>query len=893
MKRIINFFFALWWALLPAGAQTAREAEAVFNQGEDAFWEQGDYEKAYGYYLKALDLTERCQATRSLLYYWILTQLADVSEKRGDYYAAFRYMERAIAVDNDTVQNSIKEDMGPSSDLRLLSDYYGKAGLWDKAFKLKKQRIEKKLQKALQTGVSLSKVGFEQAFGDFLYWIESAEDYKYALRILKRAPKEPLLEPFFDYWFAKCYSRLGKSEKELEYYQASKSGYDRVKTLVAEGRYPEALVLQEQIVEKEKEDRKRKIHIGHEPYWGYLSVLAEIYILVGQYDKAIECEKQNRPSVTSYLNISRAYSGKQQWDSARVYVQKALQLNPQERNKTSVLAELARCSFAVGDRQTLQKDISELLRCAGHELASSLRELTYNERSRYIESYTDILTRQIPFYAYHEPSDTLTEAAYNAVLMTKGALLTSENIVKKVIEESNDDALEDLWDELKTDRTVLSKELEKDVQSRRLNVDSLQARIDNLEDLLIVRCKSVGDITRNMKLTWSDIRQHLHSDDIAIEILSFPVGTDSVVYAALSLRKNSESPKLTKLFYEKQLKQVPDTLSYLCPEMTDLVWRPLMPELKGVRNIYFSPAAALYNIGIEYLPGMEEYNIYRLSSTRELVIGEKVVADNNAVLFGGLDYNAAFCPQLAGDRYKEHAYLRDLALRGAQGALPQTKVEVEQIRLEMDKARWNCELLTDGDGTEESFKSLSGRKLRTLHLSTHGFYYTADEADHFSYSFFQIDHPFVSAEDRMLNRSGLILSGANHILEDEVLPDNVEDGILTAREIADVDLHGLDLVVLSACRTGLGDLSQSEGVFGLQRGFKKAGANTILMSLWKVDDRATQILMTHFYHSLLAGKSKYEALQSAQKRLRKVEKGKYASPKYWAAFIMLDGINKF
>jgi CHAT domain-containing protein len=155
-----------------------------------------------------------------------------------------------------------------------------------------------------------------------------------------------------------------------------------------------------------------------------------------------------------------------------------------------------------------------------------------------------------------------------------------------------------------------------------------------------------------------------------------------------------------------------------------------------------------------------------------------------------------------------------------------------------------------------------------------------------------IDNDMVSTEDKALTRSGLVMSGANHILEDEELPDNVEDGILTAKEISDVDLRGLDLVVLSACQTGLGDISQGEGVFGLQRGFKKAGANSILMSLWEVDDKATQILMTQFYKNLLSGQSKRLALLSAQKHLREIEGGKYDKPRYWAAFILLDGLDK-
>ena len=103
------------------------------------------------------------------------------------------------------------------------------------------------------------------------------------------------------------------------------------------------------------------------------------------------------------------------------------------------------------------------------------------------------------------------------------------------------------------------------------------------------------------------------------------------------------------------------------------------------------------------------------------------------------------------------------------------------------------------------------------------------------------------------------------------------------------DLQGADLVVLSACETAQGDIS-SDGVFGLQRGFKMASAGGILMSLWKVDDDATQVLMTEFYKHWMSGKSKHEALKIAKNTVRSHEKWK--SPLYWAAFILLDGIEE-
>ena len=143
-------------------------------------------------------------------------------------------------------------------------------------------------------------------------------------------------------------------------------------------------------------------------------------------------------------------------------------------------------------------------------------------------------------------------------------------------------------------------------------------------------------------------------------------------------------------------------------------------------------------------------------------------------------------------------------------------------------------------------------------------------------------------EDRSLSQSGLLFAGANSALDPEKrkdIPEGVDDGILTAKEISRLDFKGLDLVVLSACQTGLGEVT-GEGVFGLQRGFKKAGAQTIVMSLWKVDDNATKDLMIEFYKNLVAGKSKREAFIAAQNVVRQ----KYKDPQKWAAFVMVDGM---
>lgn len=173
---------------------------------------------------------------------------------------------------------------------------------------------------------------------------------------------------------------------------------------------------------------------------------------------------------------------------------------------------------------------------------------------------------------------------------------------------------------------------------------------------------------------------------------------------------------------------------------------------------------------------------------------------------------------------------------------------------------------------------ISGKSKRILHIATHGFYdrngIRQDEA---------LD------DAKALSYSGLCMSGANNIYKGEDFPENIDDGILTALEISELDMRGMELVVLSACQTGQGVVT-NDGVFGLQRGFKKAGVKSILMSLWEVDDEATCVLMTEFYKNLVDGRSKHKALELAKRAVREQKDKGWDDPYYWASFILLDGV---
>lgn len=448
--------------------------------------------------------------------------------------------------------------------------------------------------------------------------------------------------------------------------------------------------------------------------------------------------------------------------------------------------------------------------------------------------------------------------------------------------------------------------MEKPIKEHFIDIDSLRSAIQRQEMELARDSKAYGDFARNLRIKWQDVQQKLGNNDIAIEFLDFPlVGSDSTMYVALTLKKGYDYPHMTTLFEKRQLKSITEDNYYTNTDLYNLIWKPLEEELSGVENVYFSPSGDLHRIGIEYIPMTmtenicDKYNLHRLSSTRQLAYLQDETKGDKSVLYGGLKYDAAVSDTIPaspstrenrGFTFVPRAIVDSLDIRGSYKYLPGTKEEADHIISYLNTHSIPYKYYYGVAGTEESFKGLDGSKPKTLHIATHGFYMTEQDAErkNFARPLLQ-EETRVYHEDKPMTRSGLLLSGCCRALNHENIPDGIEDGILTADEISKLDLRGLDLVVLSACQTGLGDITSGEGVFGLQRGFKNAGAKTIIMSLWKVSDIATQHLMTSFYNHYLSGMPKEQSFRMAQKELREIIDPGQDKPD-WAAFVMLDGI---
>jgi CHAT domain-containing protein/tetratricopeptide (TPR) repeat protein len=343
------------------------------------------------------------------------------------------------------------------------------------------------------------------------------------------------------------------------------------------------------------------------------------------------------------------------------------------------------------------------------------------------------------------------------------------------------------------------------------------------------------------------------------------------------------------------------TLIRLSTELNQAVFAPLKPAIGGTKRLFLSPDGSLNLIPFEVLRSpegrylIEDYAFTYLAAGRDLA-GFGMVKDKGgkALLLGDPDFDLdpkdLVTAKVAGAGAPFSLRSRDMkSLRFER--LPATREEVEAIAALMGRDR--CELFTGRQALEEVL--MSRESPRILHLATHGFFLDdqglpqAEEGLR-GISIVAKDTPAgkktaIKIENPLL-RSGIVLAGANRAMTSE----GSTTGIVTAEKILGLRLRGTDLVVLSACETGMGEVKSGEGVYGLRRAFTQAGAKSIVMSLWDVPDLETKELMVSFYRNILSGKMRRdEALRQAVLRQMETVKGRYgeSNPYYWGAFVFL------
>lgn len=503
-------------------------------------------------------------------------------------------------------------------------------------------------------------------------------------------------------------------------------------------------------------------------------------------------------------------------------------------------------------------------------------------------SYMKTMADNLNFIAALQPDNsTLAQTAFDYCLLSKQAFLASEFQMRRQILESGDSILSQKFQTIQSLRNSIQT-----YTKSGLDASILQEQLQQLEMQIREDSKAYGDFTKALELKWPDIQSSLDKTSAVVEFLSYIDYRDKKNHlAAVVLQKEWKTPRVISLCCEDDLRG-----DNILNENTisDLLWNPILNKLTNVKTIYFSPAGIIYNLSIEnarlergYIA--DKYNLMRISSSRELV-NKSYVAGANATLCGGIVYSMDADEIVAALNAKSTGVsTAQYVSRAVIGEIPYlagTKTEVESIEKTLYKQKGMCpQVFTAKSAVENCIKRIKPYTTRILHIATHGFYYPdLSVASNIFVNTLQFGN-----EDRVLSRSGLYMAGAQNYLDGDDIPESADDGILTALELSTLDLRGLDLVTLSACETAKGDIT-GDGVFGLQRGFKKSGAKSILMSLWKVDDEATCKLMTEFYSNWITKTmTKHDALEAAKKTVRET-KG-WEDPRYWASFILLDGLD--
>ena len=869
----------------------------------------GEYNKAIEIGTMAMNLCKHTLGEKHLDYALSLSNLAGYYSNLGEYNKAVELGTQALNIRKQALGEKHPDY---ASSLNNLANYYYSLGDYNKAVELGTQALNIRKQ-----ALGEKHPDYASSLNNLANYYYSLGDYNKAVELGTQAlniRKQTLGEKHPDYasslgCLADYYSRLGNYNKAIEL-----------------GR--QALNI-----------RKQTLGEKHPNYASSLGCLADYYSRLGNYNKAIELGRQalnirkqtlgeKHPNyATSLNNLANYYSGLGDYNKAVELGTMAMNiyketLGEKHPDYASSLSNLASYNYQCHNYQEAYRLLSKSIRIQKHIVLSMFKEATSRTRQTFWNKNNAEFDFFLSFCLKAHNQYYNGELYDYSALFTKGLLLNAETNARDVVLESGDTALVKLFDALQSVHIMLNKQYEKPIAERTLNCDSLENVAELMERELIKSSKAYGDFTRSLTITWKDVKNELADGDVAIEFISTPfLDNDSVMYIdiALALKKDYPEPKLIPLFEEKTLKELPNDNPNDAQELFHLVWNPLLSELEGTRNVYFSPSGALYNIGIENLPisaaerMSDRFNMYRLSSTRLLALHPHSTSERKTALFGGLDYEMS--PQDVASNNLKNAYhsefiaqnrdaSADFMERGGFGALPFSLKEVKSASKLLKANGYECHLFEGKDGTEEAFKSLSGKKVKVVHLSTHGAFVPKKEAkntkqkNNFRFIRFDDAAPQAQEEDQSLTRSFLVMAGGNMLKNYDSIPEGIDDGILTAQEISHTDLRGCDLVVLSACETALGDIT-NEGVMGLQRGFKKAGANTILMSLWKVDDQASSLLLTKFYENLLSKKMpKIDALKKAQDYVRNYEievEGKkekiFSDPKFWTSFILLDGLN--
>ena len=857
----------------------------------------GNHKSAESYYKQSIVITKKLYGEHFPEYTSILEEIGRFYFNIFNYYSAEKYFKKALEIKKNELD---EQHPSSQSNLNSLGVLYGKTGDYHLAEKCLKQVIEIK-QKGMDTSLSyatnLNNLGLLYfAIGDY----KRTELYlKLSLEVIKKYRDENNLNAMI------------KNNLGLMY--VKKNEYS-----LAESCYKLAL----EILNHNLED-------GSSDFGLCLNNISCLYIEMGNYKLAEEnllkaldflenCINKKYGEVYSttlnnlgvlfflkgdYL-ISENYLNQSKDILKKIYPDCHPSFLEIEKNLAKVYIKTGRIKDAMSIYETSFVNLNNYIITNFEWMNDKEKNLFWNSSKKFYNTIDQFATE------YSKEFPQITILSYNSNLFTKGKLLEA-----KISKENDLAEIVELREKLSFIRKKLAKLDESDDVKQ---YNKLDEEANLLDSKLTLLWSEYATQKKNLSITWDQVQGNLAIDEAAIEFVRYKSDKDSqYYYNALIVRKTDVYPVLVPLCSENQFKEV---LNKGFSAYYPLVWAPMDDYLKEIKTIYYSPVgllnkipfAALYSqknggdkvtydkktkkivskteSDANYL--MNIYTLHQLTSTRYLAMGLKEKAmdkiDKSIALIGGVNYN--YLPGVNKKTVKKEMLLATREANYSQplGFLEGTKIEVDAISKQMQNNGWTTTLLENDSATEDNVIKYENQAAKGIfHFATHGFAFpnikelpANSDSNISKNSFCYYTNP--------LQRCGLILAGANWTWMgcDELKKRNpeAEDGILTAAQVALLNLRKTKLVVLSACETGLGKIEGSEGVLGLTRAFKLAGVEQIIVSLWEVPDKETMELMTIFYEDLSKTQNAIISFEKAQKTMS----SKYPNrPDLWAGFVLV------
>lgn len=562
--------------------------------------------------------------------------------------------------------------------------------------------------------------------------------------------------------------------------------------------------------------------------------------------------------------------------------------------------EIYLLKYNLGKTDESRNLLIDNLELVNSKISEKFHLLSEQEKYNYYDSFSGYYQFINNYLNDYDPE--FIKKFINLRFYSRSFLFNNSNKINNAVKQN-----EELIIELKNNTNKINKVVENNGVYI-LVVDSLKRRNREIEKILSIDFKSEYIPTLN------DFNNELQLDEAYVEIIRINKQsrhaviapdiknkfTDSISYGAIIIKKNTK-PKFiliddtnrlenefVSLFKSKLINKQQDTESY------HLLFEPIEKELQSLKNIYFVTDGAYNAINIEsiYNPAKKQYiieylNIKQIQNIRGLIDKKtefKFSKSTKVSLFGNPDFNLKIenKDQIENllvtpmDREVTNEIKKSIKISPLRG----TQLEIDNIKSILKEVNFTAEIYLDSLASEDNLKNVNSPDI--LHIATHGYFLKDDENSKTKRSISSLINDDFKGNSYL--KSGLLLAGAQNTLNNNGFK-GINNGIINAEEVKNLNLLNTELVVLSACETGLGDNLVGQGVIGLPRAFMIAGAKSVIMSLWSISDSKTQQLMTLFYNNMIKNQmTKEEALRQAKLEMKNI----YPEPYYWAGFVLLE-----